>query len=267
MQCCVSFYPGILLTVLLMTNDNVVQAAEVDAYEAHTFEATEGILHYRLLKPADYSKAKSYPLVLFLHGAGERGDDNRSQLKHVVGRFAEAEVQAKYPCFVVVPQCPAGQLWCNTPWNVDSVVYPDEPSAAMEKTMSLLKEVQKQYSVDADRIYVMGLSMGGFGTWDAVSRYPGKFAAAVPMCGGGDVRKADVLAKTPIWNFHGARDMAVRVKLSRDLIAAIREAGGQPRYTEYPEAGHDCWTPAMKEPDLLPWLFTQRRAAASPSRQ
>ncbi len=255
---------GILLTVLPMTHADALGAADLDAYEAHTFESAEGTLRYRLLKPAEYSAEKRYPLVLFLHGAGERGDDNRSQLKHVVGHFAAADVRAKYPCFVVVPQCPAGQLWCNTPWSVEAVAYPAEPSAAMKITMLLLEELEKQYPIDADRRYVMGLSMGGFGTWDAVTRYPGKFAAAVPMCGGGDVRKADVLAKTPVWNFHGARDMAVRVKLSRDLIAAVREAGGQPRYTEYPDVGHDCWTPAMQEAELLPWLFGQRRAEESP---
>lgn len=249
----------VLCTVLLMTHRNLLRAADLAPYEAHTFPSNGGTMPYRLLKPSDYSPDKSYPLVLFLHGAGERGQDNRSQLKHVAGVFAQDDIRAKYPCFVLAPQCPANQLWCNTPWNVDTVVQPAEPSDSMKHIMLLLDELQKEYSIDGNRLYIMGLSMGGFGTWDAITRYPGKFAAAVPMCGGGDVRKAGVLAKMPLWNFHGARDGAVKVKLSHDMIAAIQQAGGQPRYTEYPDVGHNCWTPAMQEPELLTWLFSQSR--------
>ena len=243
--------------VLAMTLDAQMHAADLDAYEARTFSSSEGELPYRLLIPADYDPAKKYPLVLFLHGAGERGNDNQKQLVHVVGTFVQPAARAKYPCFVVAPQCPGGELWCNTPWNVATVVQPDDPSKAMTLTMQLLDALQKEYSIDANRLYVMGLSMGGFGTWDAVTRYPGKFAAAVPMCGGGDTKKAEVIKDMPIWNFHGSSDGAVKVQLSRDMIAAIQAAGGKPKYTEYPGVGHNCWTPATQEPELLPWLFSK----------
>ena len=254
---CLSF----VLPVLLMIVGTPLFAADLELYEPHAYPSAEGALLYRLLKPADYSPAKKYPLVLFLHGAGERGSDNQKQLIHVAGAFTEDAVRTKYPCFVVAPQCPAGHLWCDTPWSVDTVVQPAKASKAMTQTMKLLDELEKQYSIDANRWYVMGLSMGGFGTWDAITRYPGKFAAAVPMCGGGDTKKADTLKAMPLWNFHGDKDGAVKVQLSRDMIAAIRTAGGQPRYTEYPGVGHNCWTPAMQEPELLPWLFSQSRGA------
>ncbi|MDZ7618340.1 MAG: alpha/beta hydrolase-fold protein [Patescibacteria group bacterium] len=252
----------IVLSVLLMTLGTPIIAADLELYETHAYPSAEGPLLYRLLKPADYSPDKKYPLVLFLHGAGERGDDNQKPLVHVAGVFTESEARVQYPCFVVVPQCPAGQLWCDTPWNVDTVAQPAHASKAMTQTMQLLGELEKQYSIDANRRYILGLSMGGFGTWDAITRYPGKFAAAVPMCGGGDVKKAAVLKDMPIWNFHGDQDGAVRVQLSRDMIAAVRDAGGQPRYTEYPGVGHNCWTPATQEPQLLPWLFSQSLNAA-----
>jgi predicted peptidase len=105
----------------------------------------------------------------------------------------------------------------------------------------------------------MGLSMGGYGTWDTLARYPGMFAAGVPMCGGADEKTALALAHTPLWVFHGAKDGVVKPSRSRNMVAALRKAGGSPKYTEYPEAGHDCWVPASKEPDLLPWLFAQKR--------
>lgn len=252
----------LVLSVLLMTFGTPLFAADLEAYEARTFSSATGPLLYRLLKPADYSPAKKYPLVVFLHGAGERGSDNQKQLIHVVGTFTEDAVRAKHPCFVVVPQCPTGYLWCDTPWSVDTVVQPTEASKTLTQTMQLLGELEKQYSIDTNRQYIMGLSMGGFGTWDAIARYPEKFAAAVPMCGGGDTKKAAILKDMPVWNFHGDKDGAVRVQLSRDMIAAIRAAGGKPKYTEYPGVGHNCWTSAMQEPELLPWLFSQSRGAA-----
>jgi len=218
-------------------------------------------LPYRLMKPAGYNaeKAKSYPLVLFLHGAGERGDDNQAQLKHMVRMFAAADARAKYPCFVLAPQCPANQKWSEADWFAADHRQAEKPSAPMALAVKLIAELEKKYRIDPARRYVMGLSMGGYGAWDAVARYPGMFAAAVPVCGGGDETQAAAIAKLPIWVFHGSADGAVKVTRSRDMVAALRKAGGSPKYTEYPGVGHDSWINASKEPGLLPWLFAQKR--------
>jgi predicted peptidase len=231
-----------------------------DDYEALVFKGEgDAKLNYRLLKPLSYDAKKKYPLVLFLHGAGERGDDNKGQLRHVAPTYAAKENREKYPCFVLAPQCPGNQQWNNVNWGAKSHTLPEKPSTPAVLTLQLIEQLQKQYSIDADRLYISGLSMGGYGTWDLIARHPDMFAAAVPMCGGADENTADKLTKLPIWNFHGDKDGAVPVSRSRNMIEALKKAGGNPKYTEYPGVGHDCWTGAMKEPELLPWLFAQKR--------
>jgi predicted peptidase len=235
--------------------------AAPDDFEAVVFNADGGAtLPYRLLKPQPLDPQKKYPLVLFLHGAGERGNDNLAQLKHVVNLFTTPQNREKYPCFVLAPQCPAGQKWVDVNWGAKTHETPDKPAEPMALTLQVIEQLQKQHPIDARRMYVTGLSMGGYGTWDLIARRPEMFAAAAPMCGGGDETTAAKIAKLPIWNFHGAKDGAVPPARSRNMIEALKKAGGAPKYTEYPDAGHDCWTPATKEPDLLPWLFAQKRA-------
>jgi predicted peptidase len=125
--------------------------------------------------------------------------------------------------------------------------------------MELIDQLQGKYPVDASRLYITGLSMGGFGTWDALQRWPDRFAAAVTICGGGDTRMAAKIAHVPIWVFHGARDPVVKPDRSRKMVQAIKDAGGKPKYTEYPQAGHDSWTATYKDPEVLKWLFAQRK--------
>jgi predicted peptidase len=231
-----------------------------DQFEARELKTDEGTLPYRLLKPKSYDPNSRYPLVLFLHGAGERGNDNKAQLKHVVSIFVQPENREKYPCFVLVPQCPSGRMWAEVDFRAETHKMPEKPSLPMALTIKVIEQLKKEFSIDEDRVYVMGLSMGGYGTWDAIARYPDMFAAAVPMCGGGDETTAPKIARLPIWNFHGQKDPLIKVSRSRSMIEAVRKAGGNPKHTEYPEAGHDCWTPASKEPELLPWLFSQKRS-------
>jgi len=232
-----------------------------DDFQALVFQDAQQKLNYRLLKPENYDPQKKYPLVLFLHGAGERGDDNKAQLVHVVHIFTTKENRAKYPCFVLAPQCPSGQKWSEVNWGAASHTQSEKPATPMALTLKLIEQLKKEFSIEADRLYVSGLSMGGYGTWDVIARHPQMFAAAVPMCGGGDESTAPRIAKLPIWNFHGDKDGAVKVERSRNMIEALKKAGGAPKYTEYPGVGHDCWNPACKEPDLLPWLFAQKRSA------
>jgi predicted peptidase len=212
-------------------------------------------LPYRLLTPLRYDHGERYPLVLFLHGAGERGNDNVAQLLHGVPEFVAPAKRKKYPCFLLAPQCPRHERWAD--WSARR--QPEMPTEPLRLALAALEQMQKEYSVDADRIYVTGLSMGGFGTWDLVSRYPERFAAAVPICGGGDPAMASRLTQLPIWAFHGRRDLVVPARCSRTMIEALKQAGGQPRYTEFPRVGHASWVPAYKDSELFGWLFAQKR--------
>jgi len=233
-----------------------------DGYEGRVFSPEKGReLKYRLMIPKDYSfsATEAYPLVLFLHGAGERGDDNVKQLVHGTNEFAKPENRQKYPCFVVAPQCPEGKRWVEVDWNLDAHQQLEKDSVSLELTRELLANLQKVFRIDSKRIYVTGLSMGGFGTWDLVTRTPDLFAAAAPICAGADEALADRVTKLPIWAFHGDKDTVVKVERSRHMIAAIEKAGGKPRYTEYPGVGHDSWTQSYANPEFMAWLFAQKR--------
>ena len=231
-----------------------------DEYDARKQVAADGqALNYRLLKPLNYDAARKYPLVLFLHGAGERGDDNVAQLRHGAPLFLKPEAREKYACFVVAPQCPAEQKWADIDWASDAPEQPEKVSPSMALTLAAIASLQKEFSIDADRLYVTGLSMGGYGTWDLITRFPKQFAAAAPICGGGDKAKAALAKDVPIWAFHGVDDKAVKLVRTVEMIGAIKAAGGDALFSEYPYLAHDSWTTAYGEPDFLPWLFAQRR--------
>jgi predicted peptidase len=219
---------------------------------------------YRLLSPANPVPGKKYPLVLFFHGAGDRGNDNLAQLKHCLWAFIEPVRRAQYPCFVLAPQCPENKQWAN--YHImnylDVKDSPAEPSNEMRLAMEILDQVETTNAdlIDLNRIYVSGLSMGGYGTWDCLARWPEKFAAAVPICGGGDEKTISAkAAQIPLWAFHSSDDPWVDVSGSRTMVSALRRAGGNPRYTEYDCYGHECWEPAYADPELFPWLFSQCR--------
>ena len=237
-------------------------SARADDYEARTFTAADGAtLPYRLLKPADYDAAKKYPLVVLLHGAGERGTDNAVQIKHGGALFLKPEARAKYPCFVLAPQCPPEQTWSVVKGWTGPNAYSEEPTAPMKLALGALDAVTKEFSIDADRLYITGLSMGGYGTWDAIARAPQRWAAAAPICGGGDAARIAAAKGVAVWAFHGVNDKAVPVVRSQEMIAALKAAGAQPLYSEYPYIAHDSWTTAFAEPEFLPWMFAQRRGA------
>jgi lysophospholipase L1-like esterase/poly(3-hydroxybutyrate) depolymerase len=216
-------------------------------------------LPYRLLEPRDYDAAKRYPLVLFFHGAGERGTNNQAQLVHGTRLFTKPENRARFAAFVVAPQCPENQQWVDMPWGADSGVRPENPSVAMALAIEILDATVKEFSVDTNRLYVTGLSMGGYGTWDCLTRFPERFAAAVPVCGGGDEKTVSpTVARVSVWTFHSDDDGTVKVKRTRNMVAAMRAAGGAPKYFEYWGLGHASWDRAYSEPELLPWMFAQR---------
>ena len=217
---------------------------------------------YRLLKPESITPGTRYPLVIFLHGAGERGDDNLSQLKYLPTWMAEAKARQAFPCFVLAPQCRDDQKWADVDWDaVESTPQSPTPSVDMLAVIAALEDTLRREPVDPSRIYLTGLSMGGYGSWDLAARMPDRFAAVLPICGGGDEATAAKIKDLPIWCFHGDADTAVRVERSRTMIEALRAAGGTPKYSELPGVGHDSWTPAYRDPDVLAWLFAQKKPA------
>jgi predicted peptidase len=243
---------------------NAANIVQPDAFQARTFSNAkyEHSLPYRLFIPAGYSSSKSYPLVLFLHGSGERGTNNTSQLTANRGAtvWAEPNNQSANPCFVLAPQCPSDEKWTEHPgqgsYSFDNVKPEDYDELPM--VMDIINDLKKEFNIDATRIYITGLSMGGYGTWYMIYKYPGVFAAALPCCGAGDPSKASVIAHIPIWAFHGDQDTTVPVSGTRDMIAALKNAGASPKYTEYPGVSHNSWVNAYSEKDLISWTFAQK---------
>ncbi len=245
--------------IAAMPPDEVVAQYEDQGYAYSGGEYKDETFRYRLLKPENIEPGKQYPVVLFLHGAGERGDDNKMQLLYLPAQMCEPEWRRKYPCFLIAPQCRKDKKWVEVDWSAKESKQPPEPGDQMKVALGILDEVLKNYPADPGRVYLTGLSMGGYGSWDAAARYPDRFAAVAPICGGGDEATAERLATLPLWAFHGDQDAAVPVERSRRMIAAIEKAGGHPKYTEFAGVGHNSWTPAYSDPKgLLPWMFQQR---------
>lgn len=234
-----------------------------ELYETRVFENAKGEkLHYRLMVPEGYAAqgTAKYPLVLFLHGAGERGADNQKQLVHGTKEFAKPQNRQKYPAFVLAPQCPDGKRWVEVDWSLDAHQQLPEDSVTIKLVLELIAALQKEYRIDQQRQYVTGLSMGGYGTWDLITRHPEMWAAAVPVCGGGDDAVASKSAKVAVWAFHGDKDTVVKPHRSRKMIEALKQAGGKTRYTEYPGVGHNSWAPAYADPQMMEWLFSQKKS-------
>ena len=230
-----------------------------DSYEARIFESADGKLPYRILKPAAFDAAKKYPLVILLHGAGERGNDNKAQLKWGGSLFSDAKTQEKYPAFVLVPQCPTDRKWVEIDWSSPAPVAPADPGTTQKLLLSVIDVVQKEFPIDADRLYLTGLSMGGYGTWDLITRYPERWAAAAPICGGGDKTKAAAAKGIPTWAFHGSADNVVKPVRSQEMVVALKATGAPIAYTEYPGIAHDSWSSAFSEPNYIAWMFAQKR--------
>jgi len=219
---------------------------------------------YRLLRPASAvgkeHHAGRYPLVLFLHGAGERGSDNAKQLKYLPTWLAEPAMRQRHPCYVLAPQCRMDERWVDVSWaDVKSTPQTATPTVDLAAATRALEETLMREAVDPARIYLTGLSMGGFGTWDLAARMPNRFAAILPVCGGGDDGVAGRIAALPVWCVHGDADTSVSVERSRSMIAAVKAAGGRPIYSELAGVGHDSWTAAYRDSFVLDWLFSQRK--------
>ncbi|MEL6945803.1 MAG: prolyl oligopeptidase family serine peptidase, partial [Bacteroidota bacterium] len=215
---------------------NSVFTQDFSAFEKRNFTSLEGTtLPYRILYPENYDESKSYPLLLFLHGAGERGNDNEAQLKHGAQLFLESENRVKYPAIVVFPQCPKEDYWARVERNREKKEwkYPffEKPTNALGAVIELLDQLIRKESVDTDRIYIAGLSMGGMGTFELLSRRPDLFAAATPICGGGNLLMTERYARnTDFWIFHGDEDVVVPVDLSRNMYKRLQNLGATAKY-------------------------------------
>ena len=236
---------AVCLGMLLITAS--AGAAEPGKQQGESVEIKIQV-HYLLHLPKSYGvdKTKKWPVIVFLHGSGERGSELNLVKFHGPPKLVEKDPE--FPFIVVSPQCPAEQRW--TPFVLSG----------------MLDSVISKYSVDEDRIYLTGLSLGGFGTWDWAMYEPRRFAALVPICGKGEPRYAEKIKHIPAWVFHGAKDTGVPLSGSLDMVQALEKAGGKPKFTVYPDAGHDSWTETYNNPELYKWLLEQKRAAPEPKK-
>ena len=222
-------------------------------------DASGKTLPYQFMTPEMPQKGAKYPLVLFLHGSGERGDNNASQTHIGVYAFCEKNIRDKYPCYVLAPQCPTGMRWENPERGKTKVVHhPDQASEPGRLTLELLDKILAENpNIDRNRVYITGLSMGGLGTFDLLMRRPELFAAALPICGGGDPSFASKIKKTPIWMFHGGLDETTPPHFSKDIYKALKAEGSPVKFTEYSTLGHAIWQETYYNPAVLDWLFSQ----------
>jgi len=238
-------------------------------FERQLFIQQDDTLPCRILSPLNFNDKKKYPLIIFMHGSGERGNDNEAQLTWGADLFLDSANRVKFPAFVVFPQCAKDSGWSLTQRNQnkdakDSLgfVFGTEgaPRQPLQLLMNFIDTLIKNGRVDPSRVYVGGLSMGGFGTYEILWRRPDLFAAAFPICGGGNQTAVKNYAKgLPIWIFHGSEDPAVPVANSRLMYSVLQASKAKVKYTEYPGVGHDSWKNAFAEPELLPWLFSQKK--------
>lgn len=247
-----------LLIAVLFASASLASAQS--KYEPKIFESSAGEkLNYQLLKPADAEKGKKYPLVIFLHGMGERGDDNKTQMKHGSQMFLNPANQEKYPAYVLFPQCPETAFWAYKRPTLNMKAE-DVMPPIFQAVKELIDSYLAQPDIDKQRVYIMGLSMGGMATFDMVARFPEIFAAAVPICGAVDPSRLAATKGVKFRIFHGDADRVVPVISSRMAYKALRESGVDVEYIEFPGCDHASWNPAFNTPDFMEWLFKQKKS-------
>jgi predicted peptidase len=256
-----------LVTMQLFGSFAQAQDSPFSAYSNEVYVHNGDTLRYRMLIPANYDIHKSYPLVIFLHGAGERGSDNAAQLLHGGSLFLKDSIRKEFPSFVIFPQCPQDSTWAPLRLNRDSAgkvtglafLPNDREPVPGQLVKSLLDSLLKTGKINSKKVYIGGLSLGGMGTFDLLTRYPNVWAAGFPICGAGDAGTAARFAKVPVWIFHGGADPVVPVTFSQQYYKALKELHAPVQYTEYPGVGHNSWDNVFAEPGLLKWLFSNSK--------
>ncbi len=251
---------GIIILTTTMVSILIMKARAKEDFQAKIYHSPQGnTIPYQIYISDDLEGRKLYPLVIFMHGSSQRGDNNINQLILGVRKIRSFSIQNNEPVIIIAPQVPYHDQWVNIPTDSNPSDNTAQATTSMQVTIHLMNHIIQSFPVDKNRIYVTGLSMGGFGTWDLIQRFPDIFAAAIPVCGGGDKNKAEQIMHIPIWAFHGEKDTIVDPNRSREMIAALKNAGGNPKYTEYKNVSHDAWTPTYSDKNVLKWLFSQKK--------
>ncbi len=237
---------------------------QTNTYSKEAFVRGTDTLLYRLLLPENFDPLKKYPVLFFLHGSGERGNNNEAQLFHGGDLFQSARMRKDFPAIVIFPQCPAKDFWANVQLKTTGERFGFQKGGDAGKAMSMLMELVENFRdqkyADKDQFYVGGLSMGGMGTLELLRRKPKVFAAAFSICGGDHIDNVKKYKKIPLWFFHGEKDNVVPSEKSKVVVEELqRLKAADVKLTLYPDANHNSWDAAFAEPELLPWLFSHRR--------
>jgi predicted peptidase len=244
MSTSIHYLLGAVVVLLTVTTVRSAEDEPKPGFHDRVFKDPDGKdANYAIFVPRNYSRTSPAPTILFLHGAGETGNDGILQVRIGLGWYVRAH-EDTFPFFVIFPQSQ------KRTWGADS--------ADGQRALAILAQVQKEFGTDPKRTYLTGLSMGGYGTWSMATKYPDKWAAIVPICGGGDPKNIEKIKDIPCWCFHGAEDPAVNVEKSREMIAALKAAGGHPKYTEFPGVKHQSWDQAYATEGLFDWLLEQK---------
>lgn len=245
----------LILFLSVLNTQNIHSQTSLFSYEQFVDEDGDTLKYRKLI--SDYDTVSKYPLVIFLHGSGERGDDNESQLKWGVQKLATDQIMKIHKPIIIAPQCPQKMRWGN--YDSKDLSLLAQPTSPMESLLELIDQMISTMPIDTNRIYITGLSMGGFGTFDILSRRPDLFAAAVPVCGGGDPASVKSFAHVPLWIAHGALDDVVPPEFALKMYKALIKAGAKPGFTIYPDTGHFSWLAAYSDEHIIDWLFKQSK--------
>jgi predicted peptidase len=257
-----------ILVLVILLHITILSIAQSNtAFDRGNFINKGDTLPYRILPPKNFDSTKKYPVIFVLHGSGERGNNNETQLAIGSQLFLNGTIRTNYPAFVIFPQCPSNSFWSNVKIRQTAsgkitwtFMEGGEPTRAMTSLMGLVSQIQNKPYVDKHKIYIGGMSMGGMGTFEILRRKPDVFAAAFAICGGDNTLNAKTYAKkVPLWIFHGAKDSIVPFDYSQEMVDAIKQYGGNPKFTIYPNDNHNSWNDAFAEPGLITWLFSHKK--------
>jgi predicted peptidase len=255
-----------LLLLVLLSLAMKSNAQDLTSFVKGIYVNKQDTMQYRVLFPEHFDPKQKYPVLFFLHGGGERGDDNEAQLIHGAKLFLDPEVRKEFPAIVIFPQCSKDSYWSNTNASTDSLgkrhfefQKGGKPTKAMHALLGLVDDFLAKPYANKKQVYIGGLSMGGMGTYEMLRRKPRKFAAAFAICGGDNLANVNKYKKVPLWIFHGGKDDVVDPKFSKEIADQLKIIGKEVKYTHYPEANHNSWDAAFAEPTLLPWLFSHKK--------
>lgn len=240
-------------------------AQDASLFKKEAFAKKGDTLNLRVLYPKDFDSTKTYPILFFLHGSGERGNDNEKQLVHGSKQFLKDSVRNAFPSIVVFPQCPENDSWTDVKIVSEQgkrtfkFRKSGKPTKAMHALLAVVKDFLKKDFVDKRQVYVGGLSMGGMGTYEILRRKRHTFAAAFTICGGDNLANVKKYKHVPLWIFHGAKDDIVDPTFSKAIAGHLENFGDEVKLTIYPNANHNSWDSAFAEPDFLPWLYTHKK--------